>query len=181
MQQIRNIVVILALFMLMGCVEIPENIKPVSNFKLDKYLGQWYEIARLDHSFERGLIQVNAQYSLRDDGGVKVINRGYSIENKEWKEAEGKAYFVDSSDIAHLKVSFFEPFYSSYIVFELDENYRYSLVSGYDKSYFWILAKDKKIDEALKNSLIKKAQNLGFDTSKLIFVNQEDNEKKIVD
>jgi apolipoprotein D and lipocalin family protein len=164
---------IISALLLVGCVGIPENVKPVENFKLNSYLGQWYEIARLDHSFERGLTKVNAEYRLRDDGGVKVINRGYSAENKEWKEAEGKAYFVDSPNLAHLKVSFFEPFYSSYIVFELDENYSYSLVSGYDKSYFWILAKDKKIDESLKNSLMKKASDLGFDTSKLIFVNQD--------
>jgi apolipoprotein D and lipocalin family protein len=164
---------IISALLLVGCVGIPENVKPVENFKLNSYLGQWYEIARLDHSFERGLTKVNAEYRLRDDGGVKVINRGYSAENKEWKEAEGKAYFVGSPNLAHLKVSFFEPFYSSYIVFELDENYRYSLVSGYDKSYFWILAKDKKIDESLKNSLMKKASDLGFDTSKLIFVDQD--------
>jgi len=164
---------IISALLLVGCVGVPENVRPVENFKLNNYLGQWYEIARLDHSFERGLTKVNAEYRLRDDGGVKVINRGYSAENKEWKEAEGKAYFVGSPNLAHLKVSFFEPFYSSYVVFELDENYRYSLVSGYDKSYFWILAKDKKIDESLKNSLIKKASDLGFDTSKLIFVNQD--------
>ena len=156
-----------------GCVGIPENVKPVVNFKIDNYLGQWYEIARLDHSFERGLTNVNAEYSLRNDNSVKVINRGYSPENQEWKEVEGKAYFVNSPTIAHLKVSFFEPFYSSYIIFDLDENYRYSLVSGYDKSYFWILSKDKKIDDTLKNTLIKKANDLGFDMSKLIFVNQE--------
>lgn len=176
MNHIKKLTII-SVLLLVSCTGIPENIKPVSNFQIDKYLGQWYEIARLDHSFEHGLTKVNAEYSLRDDGGLKVINRGYSPENKEWKEAEGKAYFVDSSNLGHLKVSFFEPFYSSYIVFELDENYRYSLVSGYDKSYFWILAKDKKMNDTLKNSLIKKANDLGFDTSKLIFVNQEDNSR----
>ncbi|MSR16491.1 MAG: lipocalin [Methylococcaceae bacterium] len=166
-------IALISAILLAGCVGIPENVKPVVNFKIDNYLGQWYEIARLDHSFERGLTNVNAEYSLRDDNSVKVINRGYSPENKEWKEVEGKAYFVNSPTIAHLKVSFFEPFYSSYIIFDLDENYRYSLVSGYDKSYFWILSKDKKIDDTLKNTLIKKAHDLGFDMSKLIFVNQE--------
>ncbi|GDX85592.1 hypothetical protein LBMAG43_16340 [Methylococcaceae bacterium] len=166
-------ITLISVVLLAGCVGIPENVKPVVNFKIDNYLGQWYEIARLDHSFERGLTNVNAEYSLRNDNSVKVINRGYSPENQEWKEVEGKAYFVNSPTIAHLKVSFFEPFYSSYIIFDLDENYRYSLVSGYDKSYFWILSKDKKIDDTLKNTLIKKANDLGFDMSKLIFVNQE--------
>lgn len=164
----KKIVFLLALF-LVGCVGIPENIKPVGNFKLEKYLGKWYEIVRLDHSFERGLVNISADYSLRDDGGVKVINRGFSPEKQEWNEAEGKAYFVENPNQAYLKVSFFGPFYGSYIVFDLDENYRYSLISGPDKSYFWILARDKVIDENLKKQLIAKAAALGFDTSKLIY------------
>ena len=162
------------ILLLTGCVGIPENVKPVENFKLEKYLGKWYEIARLDHSFERGLSRVTADYSLRDDGGLKVINRGYSVKENKWKEAEGKAYFVRGSDQGYLKVSFFGPFYGSYIVFELDyENYQYSLVSGPDKSYFWILARTPQINENTKNVLIAKAAALGFDTSKLIQVNNE--------
>ena len=158
-------------FLLTGCVGIPENVKPVENFKLESYLGKWYEIARLDHSFERGLSRVTAEYSLRDDGGLKVINRGYSVKENKWKEAEGKAYFVRGSDQGYLKVSFFGPFYGSYIVFELDhENYQYSLVSGPDKSYFWILARTPQINETIKNVLIEKTAALGFDTSKLIHI-----------
>lgn len=165
-----SIVLILVLF-LAGCVGIPENVKPIENFKLDKYLGKWYEIARLDHSFERGLNRVTADYSLRDDGGVRVLNRGYSQKENAWKEAEGKAYFVKGSDQGHLKVSFFGPFYGSYIVFELDhENYQYALVSGPKKSYLWILARSPEMKQDRKDSLIAKAAQSGFDTSKLIFV-----------
>jgi apolipoprotein D and lipocalin family protein len=156
---------------LAGCVGIPDNVKPVDGFRLDRYLGKWYEIARLDHSFERGLSRVTAEYSLREDGGVRVLNRGYSEKDKEWKEAEGKAYFVQRTDQGHLKVSFFGPFFGSYIVFELDhENYRYALVSGPEKSYFWILARSPEIDKNLIDTLIAKAAARGFDTSKLIFV-----------
>ncbi|WP_300672792.1 lipocalin family protein [Desulfoluna sp.] len=97
---------------LTGCVGMPENVKPVDRFKPEKYMGTWYEIARLDHSFERGLSRVTADYSLRDDGGIRVLNRGYSDEENAWKEAEGKAYFVGGSDQGYLKVSFFGPFYS---------------------------------------------------------------------
>jgi len=157
--------------LLAGCVGIPENVKPVDNFRLERYLGKWYEIARLDHSFERGLTRVTADYSLRDDGGVRVLNRGYSEKDKTWKEAEGKATFVQGTDQGYLKVSFFGPFYGSYIVFELDhENYQYSLVCGPDKSYLWILARNPEIEKDLKDILIAKATTLGFDTSKLIFV-----------
>lgn len=163
---------LLVLF-LTGCVGIPANVKPVDDFTLEKYLGKWYEIARLDHSFERSLTQVTAEYSLMDDGGVRVINRGYSEKEKKWKEAQGKAYFVQRPDQGYLKVSFFGPFYGAYIIFDLDrENYRYSLVCGPDKSYLWILARDPVMDDGIKNALIEKAFNLGFDTNKLIFVRQ---------
>ena len=165
----KKLSIALILF-LTGCVGIPEDVKPVDNFELDKYLGNWYEIARLDHSFERGLTQVTANYSLLDDGGVRVLNRGYSVKNNSWKEAEGKAYFVKEPDQGYLKVSFFGPFYGSYIVFALDhENYQYSLVCGPDKSYLWILARSPTISEDIKNILIEKAMASGFDTSKLIF------------
>lgn len=168
----RNISIVLVLF-LTGCVGIPENVKPISNFKLEKYLGKWYEIARLDHSFERDLTRVTADYSLRDDGGVRVLNRGYSGKEDTWKDAEGKAYFVKGSDQGHLKVSFFGFFYGSYIVFELDhENYQYSLVCGPNKSYLWILARVPEIKKEIKDILIVKAAAMGFDTSKLIFVDQ---------
>jgi apolipoprotein D and lipocalin family protein len=156
---------------LMGCVGIPENVKPVDHFKAERYLGKWYEIARLDHSFERGLTRITAEYSLRDDGGIRVLNRGYSAKENSWKEAEGKAYFVKGSDQGYLKVSFFGPFYGSYIIFELDqENYQYSLVCGPDKSYLWILSRGPKIEGDIKDRLIAKAAASGFDTGKLIFV-----------
>jgi apolipoprotein D and lipocalin family protein len=141
---------------------------------IEKYLGRWYEIARLDHSFERGLTRITADYSLRKDGGVRVLNRGYSSEKKSWKEVEGKAYFVKGPDTGYLKVSFFGPFYGSYIIFALDhENYQYSLVCGPDKSYLWILARSPVLHNDIKNLLIEKAAAAGFDTGKLIFVDQD--------
>jgi len=165
---------VVLLMLLSGCVGIPENIQPVGNFKLERYLGKWYEIARLDHSFEQGLSKVTADYSEREDGGVRVLNRGYSVKESKWKEAEGKAYFVKGPELGYLKVSFFGPFYGAYIVFELDhENYQYSLVSGPDKSYFWILARTPQIKEETRAILVAKAAASGFDTSKLIFVSHD--------
>jgi apolipoprotein D and lipocalin family protein len=163
---------ILILFVLLatGCVSIPDNITPVTSFQIERYLGKWYEIARLDHRFERGLTQISAEYSMRQDGGLKVLNRGYSNEKQEWSEAEGRGYFVQSPNEAYLKVSFFGPFFGSYIVFELDTvNYQYALISGPDKSYFWLLARTPTIDDNLKKKLIAKAAALGFDKTKLIF------------
>ena len=170
----KKLFIILALF-LTGCVGIPDNVHPVHNFKAEKYLGKWYEIARLDNSFERGLSRITAEYSLNEDGSLKVLNRGYSSEEKKWKEAEGKAHFVGEPNQAYLKVSFFGPFYGSYIVFELDhENYQYALISGPDKSYFWLLAREPKIKDDIKKVLIAKAASLGFEMDKLIFVDQNE-------
>jgi apolipoprotein D and lipocalin family protein len=167
-------IILFLVCLLTGCVGIPDNVQPVDNFKLEKYLGKWYEIARLDHSFEKGLSRVVAEYSLRPDGGVKVLNRGYSEKENKWKEAVGKAYFVKGPDQGFLKVSFFGPFYGSYVIFGLDhENYQYALVSGPDKSYLWLLARGPKMNEDIKNNLIAKAKAAGFDTGKLIFVSHD--------
>jgi apolipoprotein D and lipocalin family protein len=168
----KTLVALLAL-MLAGCVGMPDTVRPVGNFQLERYLGTWYEIARLDHSFERGLSRVSAEYSLREDGGVRVLNRGYKATEKKWKEAEGKAYFVQDSQTGFLKVSFFGPFYGSYVIFELDPGYRYAVVSGPDTSYLWILARDRHLDDGLKRDLIARAAARGFDTSGLILVEHE--------
>ncbi|MEM9256345.1 MAG: lipocalin family protein [Pseudomonadota bacterium] len=159
-------------WLLTSCLGIPQGVQPVSHFDLDQYLGEWYEIARLDHSFERGLTEVTARYSLRDDGGVKVVNRGFDASNEQWREAEGRAYFVNSSTEGYLKVSFFGPFYGSYIVFELDPDYRYAFVSGANTDYLWLLAREPTVDDALIARFKHSAQRLGFDTSDLIFPQQ---------
>lgn len=166
----------LLLLFITACVKIPQGIEPVTGFELDRYLGTWYEIARLDHSFERGLSNVTAQYSMRSDGSVKVINRGYSRKDDEWEEAEGRAYFVESPDTGFLKVSFFGPFYGSYIIFDLDhENYRYSYVTGPDRDYLWLLSRTPGLDEKIKSEFVSKAKTLGFNTDKLIFVKHDQN------
>lgn len=153
---------------------MPPGVQPVSNFELNNYLGKWYEVARLDHSFERGLNQVSAEYSLRKDGGVSVINRGFSPENNDWKEALGKAYFVNEPNEGYLKVSFFGPFYGSYIIFELDkDNYQYAFISGPDTDYLWLLSRTPTVEPEVMKKFISMSEALGFDTSKLIFVNHK--------
>lgn len=164
----------LLIILLGGCVSVPQNVAPVDGFELNRYLGKWYEIARLDHSFERGLANITAEYSLREDGGVKVVNKGFSAVDNKWKEAEGKAYFVRDPQEGYLKVSFFGPFYGAYIVFELDkEDYQYAFIISYDKSYLWLLARTPVVSDEVLNRFIQKAGELGFATDKLIFPKQD--------
>jgi len=169
----KPLVAILAVF-LGACTGTPDGVTVVSGFDLNRYLGTWYEIARLDHPFERGLSNITATYSLRDDGGVKVINRGYNVEDQEWDEADGKAYFVGDEDVGQLKVSFFGPFYGGYNIIELDKDgYEYSMVAGPDRSYLWILSRSPDLDDAVLERLVAKAGELGFPIGELIMVDHD--------
>ncbi|MGL5343686.1 MAG: lipocalin family protein [Plesiomonas sp.] len=156
-----------------GCTQAPKGVTPITNFQTQQYLGTWYEIARLDHSFERGLSHVTANYSPRDDGGIKVINRGYDAQKQRWKEAEGKAYLLDKANVGSLKVSFFGPFYGGYHIMALDKEYQYALISGPDLDYLWILSRTPTLSQPTLNMLIKTAQQAGFNTQKLIFPIQQ--------
>ena len=164
--------------LLSGCVSVPDDIQPVKNFQAERYLGTWYEIARLDHSFERDMQHVTAEYSMREDGGIKVINRGFKEAKQEWNEAEGKAYFVEDSKTGYLKVSFFGPFYGSYIIFDLGQEYEYSLVTSSKKSYLWLLSRTPTLSKDKQQRLIQRMTDLGFATDKLIFVDQSVNAKQ---
>ena len=167
-------VLCLLLFGLCGCAQIPRGVNAVEGFDVQRYLGTWYEIARLDHSFERGLINITATYSLNEDGSLRVVNRGFDPKLNRWKEAEGRAFFVSRPDIGSLKVSFFWPFYGGYNILEIDEHsYSYVLICGNNRSYLWILAREPKISETVMASLTQKAKNLGFDTDALIYVQQK--------
>ncbi len=164
------------LMLLCAChaLEYPSTISPVRSFSLERYLGTWYEIARLDHSFERDLQRVSANYSLLDDGGIRVLNRGYSTRKDAWKAATGKAYFVRDTDEGFLKVSFFGPFYGSYVIFELDSvAYQYAFVSGPDESYLWFLSRTPDVSTELRDHFVRRAAELGFPVSELIFVDQQ--------
>jgi len=155
---------------LMGCTGIPEGIEPVTDFDQERYLGTWYEIARLDHSFERGLSEVTATYRANPDGSIAVLNRGFDQEEARWREAEGVARFVDSSTVAHLKVSFFGPFYGSYIVFELGENYEHAFVSGFNREYLWLLSRSPEVSDTLRNEFLETITKLGFAPDDLVWL-----------
>lgn len=165
---------LLAVLFVLSCTYTPDDIDPVSGFEAGRYLGTWYEIARFDHRFERNLVDVTATYSLREDGGIDVLNRGFDTGEGTWKEARGKAYFVSGPDIGQLKVSFFWPFYGGYNIIELDkEEYSYALVCGPDKSFLWILARQPVLDPAIRQKLTSRARELGFEVENLISVQRE--------
>ena len=163
------IVYSLAGLLLSGCTQVPDNVKPVSPFELQRYLGTWHEIARLDHSFERGLTDVTATYSMREDGGVRVINKGIDASGKA-SVAEGKAYFTGNPDTAALKVSFFGPFYGGYHVAKLDKDYQMSLVIGPSYDYAWILSREPNPPKAWCQAYSDKAEQIGIDTSQWIWI-----------
>lgn len=167
----NKLIMVLCLFIVSGCATTPQGVHVVSGFELERYLGTWYEIARLDHHFERGLSRVSATYSMRSDGGINVVNRGYNIEHKAWKEVNGRAYPAGDPGEAKLKVTFFWPFYAGYNVIDLDvADYGYALVCGPSTNYLWILARDRQLEQAVLDRLVSKARGYGFDTDELIFV-----------
>ena len=163
---------LLVLALLAGCASSlpPAGVAAVSPFSLERYQGRWYEIARLDHSFERGMSDVSAFYTPQADGSVRVVNRGFHSEDKRWGEAVGKALFTGAPTTGSLKVSFFGPFYGGYHVAALDPDYRWALVIGPNTEYAWILARDKQLQPAQRDAIVARAQALGVDTNALIWV-----------
>lgn len=166
---------------LSACSSIPKNAKAVEGFEVERYMGAWYEIARFDFRFERNLDNTSAQYTLDEKGRVHVLNSGYNYIEKEWKKAEGKAKFRGDSSVAALKVSFFGPFYTGYNVVALDDNYQYALVAGKDLGYLWILSRDKTIPNSVKEEYVQIAQDIGYDTSKLIWVEHDKTDNPYLD
>jgi len=159
-----------SLVLLAACVGVPKGITPVDGFDESRYLGTWYEVARLDHSFERGMSNVTATYSVREDGGIDVLNRGYREDEGEWDEAKGRAYFVEDRQTGYLKVSFFGPFYGAYVVFGLDkQDYGHAFVAGPNRDYLWLLARTPEVEETVMAQFLERAGALGFATEALIF------------
>ena len=157
-----------------GCTGVPSGLEPIGGFDLDRYLGQWYEVARLDHSFERDMSNVSAHYSRGDKGEIRVVNRGFDEKSGKWKDIEGNGYFIGDQKVGSLKVSFFGPFYGGYHIIALDkENYRHAMVAGPQRSYLWILSRDRSLDQSVLSDLVSKAKGWGFETDKLIYVKHD--------
>ncbi len=161
---------VIAIILLSSCASIPKGVQPISNFQKEKYLGKWYEIARLDYRFERNLNNATANYTIKENGNIRVENQGFNYKKNEWKKAIGNAKFRGSDKVGALKVSFFGPFYAGYNVVDIDENYQNALVYGSSNKYIWILSRNKTIDEKIKQRFLQKAKNDGFDIDALIWV-----------
>lgn len=174
MEKKRAFFILISLLVLAGCTKIPEGLEPVKGFQVERYLGRWYEIARLDHSFERGLSNVTAEYTLRDEGDITVLNRGFDDSRGQWKQAKGIARILGNKDVGSLKVSFFRPLWTGYHVIALDrDGYGYALVTSASRSYLWILSRTKTLEAATLSVLVSKAKAWGFETEKLIYVPQD--------
>ncbi|WP_083631163.1 lipocalin family protein [Labilibacter marinus] len=152
--------------------------KPIDNsvvdtLDLDRYLGKWYEIARFDHSFERGLVGVTATYSMREDGKIKVVNAGFegTLQGKE-SVAIGKAKIPNPDFPSKLKVSFFLFFYGDYFVMELDDDYQWAIIGSSSDKYLWILSRTPQIKDEVYSELLLRLKKRGYDTQKLIKVEQ---------
>jgi len=161
------------ILMVWGC-RAKENLDYiVPELDLERYTGLWYEIARFDHSFERGLISNTAQYTLRDDGKIDVLNSGVFSDNPEkLKTAKAVGYRASEKPDGHLKVSFFRPFAANYLIIDLDDDYQWAVVTSTSKKYLWILSREKTMDDDLYDRLTEKLQERGFRTDDLIRVAQ---------
>lgn len=174
-RRITLAVAVTAASALAGCASTapPEGITPVTGFELPRYEGRWYELARLDHSFERGMTDVSATYQRQRDGSVRVVNRGFDPAKGAWKQAVGKALFTGDANTASLKVSFFGPFYGGYHVAALDPSYQWAVVVGPDRSYCWILARTPQLPAAVQSEIVARVKALGIDPQALIWVSHE--------
>ena len=153
-----------------SCKTIPKGAVAVKPFDINKYLGKWYEIARLNFRFEKNLNNTTANYSLNNNGTIRVVNRGYNYKTNKWKESVGKAKFVLDPNEAKLKVSFFGPFYSGYNVLAIDDRYTYALIAGKDLDYLWLLSRETTMPQKIKDDYLSIANKLGYDTTKLVWV-----------
>src|SRR5436190_10416798 len=170
---LNAVLLVVSIGIFSACSNIPEKAKAIENFNVNRYLGVWYEIARTDNRFERNMDNVVAKYSLKSNGELVVFNSGYNYEKKEWKSITGSAKFRGDKNTAALTVTFFKPFYGGYNVIAIDKDYKYALVAGNDLEYLWLLSKEKSMPDNIKQQYLKLAGEIGYDTSKLIWVNQD--------
>ena len=170
---LQAVAIVASLGFLSSCSSIPKGVTAYKPFEKERYLGKWYEIARIDFKYEKDLNNTTAEYSINSDGTIKVNNQGYNTKTNEWQQAIGKAKFIGSDTIAMLKVSFFGPFYSGYNVLAIDDEYKYALIAGESTKYLWILSREVNIPEEIKNKYLKIAKEIGYNTDDLVWVEHD--------
>ena len=165
----KYLLTLVTAFLFLGCSQTYPPLKTVEKVEIERYLGVWYEIARYEHFFEKGCSDVNATYTLREDGKIDVLNSC----NKEGEEttAKGIAYNTDES-YSKLKVSFFRPFYGNYQILMLGKNYEYAVIGEPSREYFWILSRTKQLDKNTTSLIVNAMPSLGYDANKLIWTPQ---------
>ncbi|NOU00193.1 MAG: lipocalin [Gallionella sp.] len=165
---------IASVVLLWGCATtVLEGLEPVTGFNVERFMGKWYEIERIENMYETGLGNVSAEYFLSPDGNIRVIHRGFHPRRNSWSIATGQISFVGSRDVGSFKITFGSPVPLPYNVLEIDPQYRYAMVSGIDRDSLWILSREPQLDRSILDSLVAKAKTLGFSTKNLMYVEQK--------
>jgi apolipoprotein D and lipocalin family protein len=164
---------VLSIVWLSGCATVPDGLEPVTGFEVERFMGKWYEIERLESNNELGLTNVSADYRLLSDGKIEIIHRGYKPRQKSWSMVTGLAWFAGNKDVGSLKLSFGSPFNGAYNILVLDTQYRYAMVADNDRDDLWILSREPQLDKAIMDSLVAKAKAWGFPTNNLVYVEQK--------
>lgn len=163
-----------AAYLMFGKLGIPEGMNAVTPFDIKRFEGTWYEIARLDHGFEKNMTHVSYTYTLTEGDDFKVENKAFDTKQGQWHSSAGKGGLVESPNIGRLKISYFGPFYGSFNIIAMDPNYGWAMVTGPNARYFWILSRNKTLDNKIMQDLVRKAVSMGFKLEKLIQVDQKD-------
>ncbi len=173
--QVLCLVILAVIFggLFICCKSTAKTYKTRMNFDAEKYLGEWYEIARFDFKFEKNMSHVKANYSMNPNGTIRVENSGFDYIENKMKTKIGKAKFKGANDVGELKVSFFGPFYSGYNIIALDPEYKYSLVAGDSHDLLWILSRTPTIPDDVMQNYLDIARNAGFDVDNLVWTKQD--------
>lgn len=161
-------------FLMLTSIAMSQTLKTVPYVDLKKYAGKWYEIASLPQRFQKGCNCTTAEYTLTDKDFVKVENRcNKDSVNGKKSYIKGKAFVVENSGNAKLKVQFFWPFRGKYWIIDLAEDYSYAVVGHPNRKYLWILSRTPKINETTYQQIISRIKENGFDISKIELTKQQ--------
>lgn len=166
----RIVLLLTSVILLISCVKVPEWVTPVKNFQAKRFMGTWYEVARLDHKFEHGMNTVSSKFSMTSDGKITIRNEGYMVRMSEWRNAEASASFIEGDNVGLLKVAYMKPFYDPYVIFKIDPEYEWAFVCGKDRNHLWLLSRYEWVDDEVMEDFKRESRNLGFDLSELIEV-----------